>query len=564
MEQNDFKHWITRDLEAELANSYAFTVKHIGYWVKGIWHIGKTALLEKFGKDHFRKTYLFDCSAKEQRTAFERELSAAVSVIGGTHFDKRYASSALKKCLPGFEDSPDELVIFDKIQDSVYLHNMARWIIRGLDAKVCLCGSFLGDILKWENVKYAAGDARIFKLHPVAYHEYVRSVKALEKYRSARDFATAISSPDESAPDAVLQDPKPYFAIFYDIGGFPQALTIASQDSKDLQDSQDPQGQQAPKALQALQADFLKEAIASRDSDLTAFIQTAMQKTQGDLSLKQWQTIMEYAIQVTISHEVLFYHNNMHVANLERDFPSIPLSKSEDLVSDLLRWMEGSGILELVPTIENINEPDYYAIRKYMFTSCQVLCKLAEVAASPVTGETLESVKAETLVLNELLSLKSSYKYDSLNCYCLDEADCFREVGFAISSMEGARVLIELRDWETLSNAKNASKEGEALSGASSCRQALLDGNADYLIKLGISDGTGNAADCAGFVKGNEFTLPMWHIDRLSVIIHLIDIACTNKMTLEQTYSRYTKGIDDEIIPKPPWQPDDFDDGEDI
>jgi predicted AAA+ superfamily ATPase len=508
MEQYDGQPWIARDMEKELLSSFTFSFKQKGYWIKGLRQVGKTALMTKFGKDHFRKTFVIDCAIEEQRKNFERELSAAVSVIGGSAFDKRYASLALKKCLPGFEDLPDEFLLIDEIQDSKYLHNMARWIVRGLDAKVCFCGSFLGDVLKWEDVKYAAGDVRMFELLPVAFSEVVRSVDSLEGYRAVRDFTR--SNPDE-ALRKVLHDAKLYWDIFYGLGGFPLPLRAVLEEKS------------------------MEEAIASRDSGLNSLIQTVARKTRGNLSYSEWQQLLGYTVHSLISHEDPTNLDNLRFVKRKDEVPAII---SESLVSDLIRWMEGSGILTRVPVITSLDDPNPYIKSKYMFTNFPVLCKFVDVGGKTTAiGRTpigVQEVQAETFVLNELLGMSKFYKVDSLAKYRLDDLAYGEEVDFAFMTREGARVLVEVKG------------KGETLSS----NRAMARGEADYLIKF--IPGT-------GFVRGNAFALPMWHIDRLPVIIRLIDIAYTNKITLEDAYGRYASGIDDDIAVKPPWQPDDAD-----
>jgi hypothetical protein len=56
--------WIFRSIEEDLANSAPYSCKnhHMGYWVQGLQGVGKTSLLEKFGKERYKTCISFDLS----------------------------------------------------------------------------------------------------------------------------------------------------------------------------------------------------------------------------------------------------------------------------------------------------------------------------------------------------------------------------------------------------------------------------------------------------------------------------------------------------------------------
>jgi hypothetical protein len=60
----------------------------------------------------------------------------------------------------------------------------------------------------------------------------------------------------------------------------------------------------------------------------------------------------------------------------------------------------------------------------------------------------------------------------------------------------------------------------------------LADKRADFIVKF--CEGT-------GFVRENTFTIPMWNIDKLSIVINLMDQAFLNKTTLEMEYNRFAE-----------------------
>ncbi|MDR1641784.1 MAG: AAA family ATPase [Clostridiales bacterium] len=485
MEKYNDTPWIPRDIEKDFQYLASFNIKRKAFWVSGLNKVGKTTLLTKFGKESFRKFHVLDLTDKEQRVRAERAFSKALSVIGGTAYDKRYASAALKNCIEGFDDSPDEFLLIDEIQESEHLYNLARWIVRGLDAKVCFVGSFLGDTVNWERVNIPAGDVMCLDVLPVTYGEFVRSIDDLEKYRAVRDFTG-------TNPDPVLYDPKPYWDTFYELGGFPQPLAASLTGDK-------------------------AKALKMQDLELNDFVESVQEKTQGNMPLNIWKNLLGYTILAILCHKDPTDLDNLKLIKEPAEYPATTFL---EMVHKLMSWMKGSSILTCVPVIDRLDVLKPFLISKCEFTNYWVLSKLVEVSGN--LDLKCADVKTDTFVLNELRHLNSLCPNISLCNYVLDG----KHVGFLFFTKAGARVLVEAEKpgIETLVNWDMAVERP------------------DFFIRL--TKGT-------GFAQGCRIEIPIWHMDRLPIIMGLIDIAYTNDMTLEKAYKRYTNGIEDKVIKKP-------------
>ncbi|MDR1644183.1 MAG: DUF4143 domain-containing protein [Clostridiales bacterium] len=404
-------------------------------------------------------------------------------------YAKGYADAVFKRQIPGFVDDQDSFLILDEVQESEVVYNHSRQIVRGLDAKVAFAGSFLGDAITKNYRGFPLGDVHRFIALSATYREFVNSLDELAEYRSILDFTR--SNPD-AASKKVIENSKLYWDIYYELGGFPGMLLDGLQVARNF-------------------------FINARADFLSAYVFAMSVKTQLGLSTEAWAKTIGYIITSILCRKDPTDPDNIKAAQGQEKLLAL---MTMELVYQLMGWMEDSRILRQIPVRNNLETGNYYMSTKSMFTSYGLLCQLA--SSTGADGSLHKGVKAETFVLNELLSLKAMYQNNSLaNYYSVTSSE---EIDFVFITNAGAIVLVEVKNTKVKTIPS---------------QKALERGDANFLIKI---------FEGAGFVQGNTFTLPIYNVDRLSLIIHLIDIAFTNNMTLEEAFARYVSGIEDIVI----------------
>jgi predicted AAA+ superfamily ATPase len=484
METYNGKPWIKRDLEDELLDSLAYGQPHIGYWIRGLKGAGKTSLLMKFGQTRHKRFYSIDLTDQRLKNELEQELHSVYMRNIYDDYHKGNADLVFKKFIPGFVDDPDSFLLLDEIQESMRIYNLAKQILRGLDAKVAFCGSFLGDSKESNYELCPLGEVSCFDLLPVTYREFVGSITALKSYASSDLFAP---SQDHGSAEA-LTATKPYWEVYNEIGGFPAPL------------------------LESMSLG-LQSASFSRDAALDSYIQTIAKKTHYGFS-SDWSKLIGFIVSNALS-EVQVELGSA---------PALEMTSkiSLKLITKLLEWLEGSGALSIVSSVSDLRERQFFTSSKFMFTNYELLRRLAFASGTDKTLALHKSAKLEAYALNELRALKSMYEPTSLTSFRETNSDAVEEVVFTFKTPKGARVLLE-------------AKGADANSAGS---LALANRDADFLISLCAG---------AGSIRGNKLTLSLCNSDKLKKAIELINFAYATGISLEEAYSRMAQGAKAEV-----------------
>jgi predicted AAA+ superfamily ATPase len=427
METHNGKPWIKRDMEAALRGSLAYGQLHKGYWIRGLKGVGKTSLLEKFGQTQHKRFYSIDLADAGLKNGLEQELHSVYMRNIYDDYRKGNADAVFKKFVPGFIDDPDSFLLLDEIQESMRIYNLAKQILRGLDAKVAFCGSFLGDAKESNYELCPIGEVCQFDLLPVTYSEFARSITELESYNALE---ALVSNGDSQA----LKASKPFWELYTEIGGYPAPL------------------------LEGMSLG-LKSALSSRDAALDSYIDSIAKKTHYGFA-SDWSKFVGFIVSNALSE-----------VQVELDAaPSLDMASkiAAKLITKLLDWLEGSGALSVVSSASDLKNSQFFRSSKFMFTNYELLRRLASASGKEGAMSLHKNAKLEAYALNELRALKSLYKETSLTSFRETNSDAVEEVVFAFRTHSGARVLLE-------------AKGAEANSAGS---LALASQDADFLIRL--------------------------------------------------------------------------------
>jgi hypothetical protein len=450
---------------------------------------GKTSLLTKFGQEHFKRVYTVDLSNDKTRKSLNKDLAKTYENRHEDDYSKGYADEVFKRQIPGFVDDKDSFLIIDEVRESDVAGYYSRKILQGLDATVAFTASFGDEAGSHKPLGFPAEDVDEFNVLPVTYREFSNSVEALAEYVSIKDFTR--SNPDPHSLK-IIKDSKAYFDFFFELGGFPDILMDGLSNG-------------------------IEHALTKREEALDLYVSIVAENSKMGLTDEKWRKAIGcFAL-------CMLFCTDSEAFDLFEAGENVPLFLTESLMHSLEAWFLKSGCLESVSVTPKTNS-SYN--RKHVFSNYEILSRLADVSGMPELKAQLKERQAKemALVLTELLSLKDLYEERRLAAYHLGEGADLKEIGFSLVTKQGAKVVIDVK----------GALDREIAPPDTSIETWVPD----FIVK--ISEGT-------AFVHGNAFSMPMHNIDRLPLIIQLIEIAHTNRMSLEKAYARYASGLKDDV-----------------
>lgn len=175
--------------------------------LKGARQVGKSYLLEEFGKNYFNNVHVFNFEKdNELHSLFEKNLDPQ-RIITELSF---YSETKI--------DIENDIVIFDEIQECPKAITSLKYFCEDLKT-LCLCaaGSLLG--VKLSSESFPVGKVDIFSLYPMSFEEFLWALDTpmlLEAYNAA---SSGRDIPD-TAHNKLLEKLYYYFIC----GGLPEAV----------------------------------------------------------------------------------------------------------------------------------------------------------------------------------------------------------------------------------------------------------------------------------------------------------------------------------------------------
>lgn len=174
--------------------------------LQGARQVGKTTLLEQFGKQYFREVHAFN---------FEENL--ALAELFSVNLDPTHLLRALRFRQDKDIDIEQDLVIFDEIQACPRALTSLKYFQEKMPRlAICAAGSLLGVYLA--PVSFPVGKVDILHLYPMSFEEFLL---AREDHKSLEVLREANQLPIPSlAHEHLWQQLKDYFIV----GGLPEAV----------------------------------------------------------------------------------------------------------------------------------------------------------------------------------------------------------------------------------------------------------------------------------------------------------------------------------------------------
>ncbi len=220
--------------------------------IQGARQIGKTWVMKKFGKDHYRHTAYFNFEAsKELCLEFEKtkDPSRIINIL------RSYCSSPIY--------SEDTLIIFDEIQECPDALNSLKYFCEeAAEYHIMAAGSLLGVAIHHQK-GFPVGKVDFLHMYPITFREYLRTekpelVEQIDKISSL-----------EPLPEIITGKLWESFHRYEICGGMPRPV-VASLENRGI----DAITKEQEEILKSYFFDFTKHTTASEFPKITAVWQS--------------------------------------------------------------------------------------------------------------------------------------------------------------------------------------------------------------------------------------------------------------------------------------------------
>jgi uncharacterized protein len=349
--------------------------------LKGARQIGKTWVMETFGKECFEFVAKFDFDRQPELKSVFTQSKEPARIINELSL---YSPVPLE---PG-----KTLIIFDEIQECEEALNSLKYFCEDAPQwHIIAAGSLLGVAVKRRKMTVPVGKVQVMRMHPVTFKEFLRACD-----RSVYDYLQQMTQP-QHLPLIVLDKLKAEYKRYMVCGGMPEA-TVAMLENQGMQ-------------------------------RVDAILQDILNLYELDFA--------KYAEPREIPRIHAIWHSlPSQLAKENRKFIYKVIKKgarSKDY-EDALLWLEDAGMIHRVNAVSKpgmplaaYEVPDAF---KIYASDCGLLRKLANLSGATVTDPSanyteFKGAMAENAVLQSLLP-----HYDGMPYYWSSEAKA--EVEFLI------------------------------------------------------------------------------------------------------------------------------------
>lgn len=336
--------------------------------LKGARQIGKTWVMEEFGRQSFEYTARFDFDRKpELRSAF----------VSSKEPQRIISELSVYSNVPLIEGKT--LIIFDEIQECEEALNALKYFCEDAPGwHIIAAGSLLGVAVKRKRMAVPVGKVEVMRMYPVTFKEYLRQSAPAEY-----GYVEAIATP-EHLPEGVLNRLLLEYRRYMVSGGMPEAVVAMLENSGTDAIDNILQG-----ILDLYDLDFAKYA-EPRDIPRIHAVWHSLPSQLGKENRK-------------------FIYNVVKSGARSKDY------------EDALLWLEDAGMIYRINAISKPGMPlaayeETNAFKVYA-ADCGLLRRMAqlpgEVIANPVSGYIeFKGAMAENAVLQSLMpQFKSNVYY---------------------------------------------------------------------------------------------------------------------------------------------------------
>lgn len=187
--------------------------------LQGARQVGKTYILEKFGKENFSKMVYINMAENTGKN-FLRCISIAMEWEPGKLMEETPVRKALELYDETFKDNKDTVVIIDEIQESAEIYNQIRTLAREFQAYVIVTGSYLGRTAE-PDFFLPAGDMDHMVMESMTFDEFLDVFDERELYEKIDLYGKGRAEDYKKLME--------YYEIYQKIGGYPAVVACYAE-----------------------------------------------------------------------------------------------------------------------------------------------------------------------------------------------------------------------------------------------------------------------------------------------------------------------------------------------
>lgn len=200
---------VQRDILASL-EKWKTSLNRKPILIKGARQIGKTWVMEEFGRRNYEYHVKFDFDE-------QHELCSVFQATKDPHRIIRELELFSKVPL-----LPDKtLIIFDEIQECEEALNSLKYFCQHApEYHIIAAGSLLGVAVKKKHMKMPVGKINVFRMHPITFKEFLRASDS-----KLYDYVSELTEVSH-LPEIVLNKLKTEYKRYMVCGGMPEAVSV--------------------------------------------------------------------------------------------------------------------------------------------------------------------------------------------------------------------------------------------------------------------------------------------------------------------------------------------------
>lgn len=177
--------------------------------LQGARQVGKSWVLEKFGKTEFENIVIFNFDGQSELKSFFAKTKDVQRII------------AYLSLVSGVKIVPQHtLIIFDEVQEcNDALNSLKYFCEQAPDYPIVAAGSLLGVALNRKGSSFPVGKVDILTLHPITFREYLGMVN--QSLVANLDSITKI----EPIPELIFSQLTDLYRAYFITGGMPEAVS---------------------------------------------------------------------------------------------------------------------------------------------------------------------------------------------------------------------------------------------------------------------------------------------------------------------------------------------------
>lgn len=289
----------------------------------GVRQVGKTYLLEQFGKNHFEHCHYIN---------FEKQPSAHALFEGD--IEPKKLLNDLRFFFKRSIDLKTDLIIFDEIQACPRALTSLKYFCEDLpELALCSAGSLLG--LHLNDASFPVGKVDMLHLHPMTFNEFLLGIgdKQAFDYLESMTNETAIT---KTIHQHLWQRLKEYFIT----GGLPEVIAHYAAQQDNLYEATKVVRQKQNELIKAYYADIAKHSgkINAMHIDRT------------------WRAIPQQLLNAQDTSTSRFKFKNV-----------IPNANRYTQLANVIDWLKNAELIIKVPLLETIRQPLQAFTKENMF-----------------------------------------------------------------------------------------------------------------------------------------------------------------------------------------------------